>query len=159
MSIAISEMTENLNNFDQHQILASPDHLVNRKELMEKLGLQQNNNKIKHQNSQQASANSRNNGEFQPQWTMELNQKQEDNMANYDVPKHSTTNGHLTTSPKRTPVEKRMVAATPCACDGGQALNPQAYENYDIPKHVSQVRLQIFNGFRVRLSSLIRLTF
>jgi hypothetical protein len=46
MSIAISELTDGLNQLEnQHQILhgngglPSPDHLVNRKDLLEKMGI------------------------------------------------------------------------------------------------------------------------
>lgn len=110
MSIAISELTENLN----HQILPpSPDHLVNRKELLDKLGMTQK--------TQQ---------DFNPTWTTNTNE-------NYDIPKNNAQVIKKTS-------EKRMVAATPCACDGGQPiLNP--YENYDIPKHVSQEALQFYD--------------
>ena len=56
MSIAISEMTEGLNQLEnQHQVmygngLPSPDHLVNRKDLLERMGINpgassSNNNK------------------------------------------------------------------------------------------------------------------
>ena len=103
-------------------------------------------------------------GDFTPQWSMNLstdklsvsshednngqlpgaNQPIMPNFLNYDVPKHSLPpkEGAASTPKKQgSVIEKRMVAATPCACDGGQPYNPVAYENYDIPKHVSQVRL------------------
>ena len=35
-----------------------------------------------------------------------------------------------------------MVSATPCACDSGSSLLTQSYENYDIPKNISQVSFQ-----------------
>ena len=46
MSIAISEMTEGLNNLENsHQIMPpSPDHLVNRKELLERMGINSSSN-------------------------------------------------------------------------------------------------------------------
>ena len=87
-------------------------------------------------------------GEFTPQWSMELNNDKvsvsshEDSFTqpNYDVPKHSIPlkEGAPQTPGKKT-IGKRMVAATACACDGGLPFNPVAYENYDIPKHISQV--------------------
>jgi hypothetical protein len=57
MSIAISEMTEGLNQLgNQHQVMygngmPSPDHLVNRKDLLESMGINPgttNNNKRSH---------------------------------------------------------------------------------------------------------------
>ena len=39
-------------------------------------------------------------------------------------------------------IERRMVSATPCACDSGSSLLTQSYENYDIPKNISQVSFQ-----------------
>merc|ERR1719189_1514583 len=47
-----------------------------------------------------------------------------------------------------------MVAATACACDGGQPLNPVAYENYDIPKHISQGELQFYDTPRNLLNDV-----
>ena len=38
-------------------------------------------------------------------------------------------------------IERRMVSATPCACDSGSSLLTQSYENYDIPKNISQVSI------------------
>ena len=92
-------------------------------------------------------------GEFTPQWSMELNNDKvsvsshEDSFnhqPNYDVPKHSIPlkEGAPQTPSKKT-VGKRMVAATACACDGGLPFNPVSYENYDIPKHISQVHFHL----------------
>lgn len=134
MSLAISEMTGT--DLTQHQILPpSPEHLVNRKDLLEKMGIESGRSQSRasrnRMKSQQQSK------EFAPQWSMDLNQSQESNeFPNYDVPKHAVVSP---TKKIQGLTEKRMVAATPCACDGGQPFNPIAYENYDIPKHVSQV--------------------
>lgn len=133
MSLAISEMTNA--DLNQHQVLPpSPEHLVNRKDLLEKMGIEcKSNNRASRNRIKQQQ-----NKEFAPQWSMDLNQSQESNeFPNYDVPKHAIA--AVSPTKKVNPIEKRMVAATPCACDGGLPFNPLAYENYDIPKHVSQV--------------------
>ena len=93
-------------------------------------------------------SNGSSNGEFAPQWSMELRQNSMDQNSvgsqdssqfpNYDIPKACNikeTGPPLT--PKKNSGLKRMVVATPCACDAGQPI--QSYENYDIPKHVTQV--------------------
>ena len=37
-----------------------------------------------------------------------------------------------------------MVSATPCACDGSNMLT-QSYENYDIPKTITQDAMQFYD--------------
>ena len=95
--------------------------------------------------------------EFAPQWSMELTRQDSTNdksishdkssdssqaFPNYDIPKPTHSNTSLPAlTPKKSLNGKRMVVTTPCACDGGQPLKATSYENYDIPKHISQVNM------------------
>ena len=145
MSVAISDLTE------PHSVnlLPSPDHLVNRRDLLEKMGLNPgtSSNKKLHQKSNGSSSN---NGstDFAPQWSMDLRRpnsvESSEAFPNYDIPKACTNIKELSNNaaPPLTPKksqssQRRLVVATPCACDEGQPI--RSYENYDIPKHVTQV--------------------
>ena len=148
MSVAISDLTE------PHSVnlLPSPDHLVNRKDLLEKMGLNPgvSGGNRKHYQHQKSNGSS-NGSDFTPQWSMDLRQNSMDQSSlgsqestafpNYDIPK-ACNNIKEQVPPVLTPKKsqlrnRRMVVATPCACDAGQPI--QSYENYDIPKHVTQV--------------------
>ena len=169
MSIAISEMTEGLHNleFNQHQVMQtmpSPDHLVNRRDLLERMGINPGPAPTNHKSRSQ-SASRCHNGEFAPHWSMndQSNARKQDDIISvmttntddfiqattitYDIPKaqpvlpakkNSTPSQHSTNNK----IERRMVSATPCPCDGSNMLT-QSYENYDIPKTITQVRFAI----------------
>ena len=156
MSVAISDLTE------PHSVnlLPSPDHLVNRRDLLEKMGLNPgvSQHKKQHQYQHQKSNGSSNNGsDFAPQWSMDLRRpnsvdqhsvgsQESAAFPNYDIPKACTNikeqvgNTPPALTPKKSQSsQRRLVVATPCACDEGQPI--RSYENYDIPKHVTQVLL------------------
>ncbi len=164
MSIALSEVND-------HQVLhgsgnlPSPDHLVNRKDLLEKMGI---NPGSSHQNSRNHKP-----GEFAPQWSMDLGKPTDTG----SISSHEETGScQLTAStsgvrgngvgltPPLTPkttgsaaaktAQKRMLAAAPCPCDHAQSTSglglsadatadvsdPPSFENYDIPRqqHLSK---------------------
>ena len=49
-----------------------------------------------------------------------------------------------------------MVSATPCACDSGSSLLTQSYENYDIPKNISQVSIMNLYTLNSRYNKIAR---